>query len=91
MTTEVDAQLQNILDQEPLVETVDKHGLKEKELEDLFHTLVINFKLRWANKTPPTDISRAGLYNYAISIMRYEFHNKFSKEKAKEILDRYKP
>lgn len=89
--TEQISELQEILDQEPAVETVDKTGLKEKELEELFHQLVVNFKLRWANKTPPTDISRAGLYNYAISIMRYEFHNKFSKEKAKEIVDRYKP
>jgi hypothetical protein len=89
--TEVTDELQEILDQEPLVEVVDKVGLKEKELEELFHKLVVNFKLRWSNKTPPTYISQAGLYNYAISIMRYEFHNRFSDEKAKQITDKYKP
>jgi len=89
--TEQISELQEILDQEPAVETVDKTGLKEKELEELFHKLVVNFKLRWSNKNPPTEISQAGLYNYAISIMKYEFHNRFSDDKAKEITDKYKP
>lgn len=89
--TEQISELQEILDQEPAVETVDKTGLKEKELEELFHQLVVNFKLRWSNKNPPTHISQAGLYNYALSIMRYEFHNRFSDDKAKEITDKYKP
>ena len=91
MTQDLDNQLQEVLDQEPPVETVDKQGLKEKELEELFHTMVVNFKLRWSNKNPPTAISPAGLYNYALSIMKYEFHNRFSDEKAKEIVDKYKP
>lgn len=61
----------------------------EKELEDKFNQSVVNFKLRWLNKG--TEISRAGIYNYAMSVMRYEFHNKFSKEKSQKLVDVYKP
>lgn len=63
--------------------------LTEKELEDLFHKYVIDFKLRWIAKNSP--ISQAGLYNYAMSVMRYEFHKKFDKETSERLVESYKP
>jgi hypothetical protein len=62
---------------------------QEQMLMELFHQYVINFKLRWISKNAP--VSQAGLYNYAMSVMRYEFHNKFDKETAKKLVETYKP
>lgn len=81
--------LEEMLDEEPLAETIDKQGLMEKQLEILFHKVVKAFKDRWHEKG--TDISPAGMYNYAMSMMAYEFHNKFSKEKSQELIEQYNP
>lgn len=78
-------------EQEPQVETIDKDGLRQQQLEDLFNKTVVNFKQRWANKKTPTTISQAGLYNYAMSIMKYEFHNRFDEETADRLVEFYKP
>lgn len=63
----------------------------EVNLEDLFNKAVVDFKLRWSNKNPPITISQAGIYNYALSVMAYEFSNKFDKETQKRLTDFYKP
>lgn len=68
---------------------VETKKVAEKELKDLFNQKVINFKLRWINKGSP--ISQAGLYNYAMSLMRYEFNKIFDKETSEKLVDFYKP
>lgn len=74
---------------ETLDQVIDKAALKEKELRDLFNKTVIDFKLRWINKGSP--ISQSGLWNYAMSVMRYEFHKVFDEETSKQLVDFYKP
>lgn len=74
-----------------VVETIEKAGLKSQQLEDLFHKTIVKFKLRWSNKTPPTTISQAGLYNYALSLMQYEFRKRFDEDTEKRLTEFYKP
>lgn len=70
------------------METEKNKPIETEELEDLFHQTVTNFKLRWLNKG--TKISPAGIYNYALSIMAYEFGNKFDEDEKEKILSVYK-
>lgn len=61
----------------------------QQQLEDKYHQTIANFKQRWLHKD--VEISRAGLYNYAMSIMRYEFHKAFDEETSKRLVESYKP
>lgn len=63
--------------------------IESKEMEHLFHYTIESFKRRWENKGSP--ISPVGIYNYAMSVMKYEFFGKFEKEKSKELEEQYNP
>lgn len=76
-------------EKETLDEVIEQAAIRERELRNQFNQTIINFKLRWMNKG--TTISQAGLYNYAMSVMRYEFHKVFDEETSKQLVDFYKP
>lgn len=62
---------------------------EQQILEDSFRQTAANFQSRWTAKGSP--ISSAGIWNYAMSVMRYEFHKKFDDVTAKRLVEQYKP
>jgi len=62
---------------------------EQQILEESFRQIVANFQSRWTAKGSP--ISPAGIWNYAMSVMRYEFHKKFDEDTAKYLVEQYKP